>query len=159
MTSDIEKKQKSIHTLLTCVFFLNLVIFAAILLIFLFLKGDVFKSIDNGNVIYERYAIIITLALVPVALKLFQKLSLKYSVLPSDEYLCKYTWIYILRMLLIDIAIAINIVGFYIFDSKNLAYLTVVPLFALAFCFPSKRIPLKDTLEEKIDNNTSIDKD
>lgn len=148
----MENKEKYTQTRLKLIFWVNLSIAVIALLAILLIVGPNFGTNIAPGVLFEQYSIIITLACIPLSLKLFHSQYQKIKDKEQDEFLRKYINAYILRMAILDAAIAINIAGLYIYESHNAVYMAIITIFALFFCFPNKKI-----LENrKEDNNKNI---
>lgn len=130
---------------LSIVFWSNVVLFSILLVGLLLVKGPEFASETQNSVIFERWAIILTLATIPGALKLFHFLLNKIQSLPLDVFLKKYGQIFLLRMVILDIAGIVNIIGFYIYENLNFVYMSILIIFALFFCCPNKNSLLQVT--------------
>lgn len=148
---------RRLNTRLLIFFWCNLLFFVSALLFILYVKGPDVGVENPDGVVFERYAIIITLACIPLALKFYH--SQYKKIQQNDEepqpFLKKYVRIYVLRTLILDLAIIANIAGIYVFGAKNFIFMTIITLFALLFCFPNKSYlePKADTdIEENINN-------
>lgn len=136
MNSISNKRYKS----LSIFFWLNiLILIISFILIYLYKDPNQRISIDQ-SVIFERYAIIITLASIPLTLKVFHSYISKAKSLSFDVYKKKYLFLYILRIVIFDLVAIMNIIGYYFCVANNFLYLTVVAMFAIAFCYPSKDV-------------------
>lgn len=94
----------------------------------------------EDSVIFERYAIIITLGSIPLALKMFHSYISKAKSSSFEVYQRKYKHLYILRIVIFDIVALMNIMGYYFSGANNFLYLATVIILAIAFCYPSKDI-------------------
>lgn len=148
-------KMRTLHIRLTILFWVNLLVLVAILLFILRAKGPDFASEPTTNISFERYAIILTLACIPITLKLFHTNQQKIKLLDQDEYLKKYLKIYLLRIVVFDLVAALNLVGFEMYNSQNTMYLTIIIIFALFFCYPGKGALQNKSGNENI-NKTQI---
>lgn len=148
-------KLRSTHIRLTVLFWVNLSVLVAILLFILHAKGPDFASEPTTNVSFERYAIILTLACIPVTLKLFHTNQQKIKLLDQDKYLKKYSKIYLLRIVVFDLVAVLNLIGFEMYNSQNTMYLTIIIIFALFFCYPGKGALHNESGNKNI-NNTQI---
>lgn len=142
------------YTALKWLFGINIIIIAGITLYMLQIKGPDFGLETQNGVIFERYAIILTLIAIPAALKLFSVMTGKLQDLPKQEKNKKYISYYILRIIILDMAAAVNIIGFYLYESTNFVYLAVIVMFALCFTFPGKAYNML-----KIENKQSENKE
>lgn len=133
-------------------FWLNIILLAVALLIVLQMKGPDFASFPATNLSFERYAIILTLALIPISLKLFHSHHQKIAGLEQDIFLKKYAIAYYLRIAVFDIAAILNLTGFQLYNSQNTMYLTIMIIFALFFCYPSKKALQNESENEESKN-------
>jgi hypothetical protein len=133
-------------------FWLNIVLLTVALLVVLQAKGADFASFPTTNVSSERYAIILTLALIPASLKLFHSYHQKIKELEQDTFLRKYTIAYYLRIVIFDIAVILNLTGFQLYNTQNTMYLTIMIIFVLFFCYPNK-IALQNEFESEESEN------
>ena len=132
---------KLLYKRLLLFFWINLIVVAGISLYLLYLKGFGFDMGAGSSVLFEQYSIIITLACIPLSLKLFHSQYKKIQQLDAEVFIKKYAIAYILRMIVLDIVIAVNVVGIYLYDSRNAIFMTLITIFALFFCFPDKKAP------------------
>lgn len=95
-------------------------------------------NIMQSHVTLERYGIIITLIGIPIALKLFYNRINKLTKANFTEYLKKYRFEYLIRLLLLNIICFFNIVSLYITGSKNFYFMVIVTIFAFFLCAPQK---------------------
>lgn len=121
-------------------FWLNIAILIIATIILMYINGPAWGEGVEPNVTFERYAIIVSLICIPLALKLFHSQVKKSRGLEENKYLEKYRNYYFLRLSIIDIAAIFNLVGFYLFESQNLVLMAVICIFALFFCYPGKDI-------------------
>jgi hypothetical protein len=133
-------------------FWSNIIILIGVLLFLLQIKGPDFGEHIEGNIVLERYVIILTLVAIPGALKLFSVLINKKKGQPSEQFLTDYMKIYMLRAAILDIVVIVNLIGFYIYEASNFVYLTIITLFAICFSFPGRSIMHKDEKEEEIED-------
>jgi nicotinamide riboside transporter PnuC len=116
-------------------------------------KGPDFASFPATNIAFERYAIIITLAVIPISLKLFHSYHQKIKSLNQDVFIKKYTTAYYLRLFIFDIVAILNLTGFQLYNSHNTMYLTIMIIFALFFCYPNKQALQNKSENEKPEND------
>lgn len=135
MSNQIKKS----YTLQIIVFWVNIILLAIALLFVLQAKGPDFASFLTTNIAFERYAIILTLAIIPISLKLFHSYHQKIKSLGQDKFIKKYTIAYYLRLITFDIVAILNLTGFELYNSHNTMYLTIMIIFALFFCYPNKQ--------------------
>lgn len=144
----MQKENNNIHKKLSILFWFNIVTVAIIFSIILFLKGPDFGNISS-NVAFERWAIIITIAIIPLTLKGYHFL-LKKIKEQNNELNKRYTLLFITRLLIFNLLAVMNIVGFEIFEANNFIYLTIVTIFAMVFCLPSRNdLSLSQDLSEE----------
>ena len=152
----MKNKQKKLHSNLKKLFWINTLTFLAFTIALMYIVGPFWGEGVEQHVVFERYAIIITLISIPLALKLFHSQTKKAESDEDDIYLKKYKTAYYLRFAIIDAAIIFNLVGFYLFQSQNLILMAVICIFALFFCYPPKdwaRIKEEDVKIENDNNN------
>ena len=138
---------KKIKFRLTIYYIISILI---VIIGFVFTASHVKNFISNdSSIILERYAILITLAAIPLALKLFHRQVKKLNKTDISIYLKKYQTLYVARLLILVIICAFNITCLYITASKNFYFLIIITIFAFFLCFPQK-IGLD---YNKIDNN------
>lgn len=109
-----------------------------VLLALLQMKGPDFGMDTQSGVIFERYAIILTLVAIPGALKLYPVLLNKKKDISAEQFLKRYFRIYMLRAGILDLAVVMNLIGFYIYESVNFVYLVCITILAICFSFPVK---------------------
>lgn len=134
------RKLKKMYQRLLLVFWINLIIVMGISLYLLYLKGFGFSMGAGSSVLFEQYSIIITLACIPLSLKLFHSRNKKIQQLETDAYINKYSIAYVIRMVVLDLVVALNIIGFSLYDSRNAIFMTLIAIFALFFCFPDRKM-------------------
>lgn len=146
----MENKQIKLHSNLKKLFWINTLTIIALTIALMYIVGPFWGEGMDQHIVFERYAIIITLISIPLALKLFHSQTKKAEIEEEDIYLKKYKTAYYLRFAIINAAIIFNLVGFYLFESQNLILMAVICIFALFFCYPPKdSIKIK---EEEIEN-------
>lgn len=134
----------------------NIFIILVFIAVFLLEGGDVGNN-ASSNVTLERWSIIITLASIPFALRMFHSYLKKSNILEHSQYLSRYKKLYIGRLLLLDLVAGINIIGFEIYKANNFIYLTIVVIFALLFCHPNRDDLAKRDTATKENNTNSND--
>ena len=149
MSSQIKKT----YILQTIVFWINIILLTISLLVVLQAKGPDFASTPATNIAFERYAIILTLAIIPISLKLFHSYHQKIKSLDQDIFIKKYTTAYNLRLIAFDMAAILNLTGFQLYNSHNTMYLTIMIIFALFFCYPSKQALQNESENDKSEND------
>lgn len=130
---------KKSYTLQIIVFWVNIILLVIALLFVLQAKGPDFASFPTTNIAFERYAIILTLAIIPISLKLFHSYHQKIKSLSHDKFIKNYTIAYYLRLITFDIVAILNLTGFQLYNSHNTMYLTIMIIFALFFCYPNRQ--------------------
>ncbi len=144
---------KKTYTLQIIIFWVNIVLLAIALLVVLQSKGPDFASSPATNIAFERYAIILTLAIIPLSLKFFHSYTQKIKNLGQDTYIKKYTTAYYLRLIIFDMMTILNLTGFQLYNSHNTMYLTIMIIFALFFCYPNKQALQNEPENEKAEDN------
>jgi hypothetical protein len=135
----MENKRKRLFKSLLLLFWSNIVLLPVVLTGLLFSKDFAFGNSAHANVVFEQYSIIISLACIPVSLKLFHSRYRKILPLEEDTFLDKYLVAYITRLFILDAVAILNLTGLYLFDSRNAMYMTIIIIFALFFCYPSRK--------------------
>ncbi|WP_101689703.1 hypothetical protein [Dysgonomonas massiliensis] len=136
------------HKQFKTIYWINLLIFIIGFLGLLQVKGPDFGTNIESDIAFERYAIIITLASIPLALKLFHNMMSKTKNLDAYATETIYKKAYFIRLGILDLAAIINIIGFHLFEATNFIYMTIVVLAAMLFCYPSSNI--QKTEEEEL---------
>lgn len=131
------KMIKGVVNQLTLVYWINLICLFLIGLYLLFTVGITGKSETESDFICERFGIIFTLILIPLALKFYHKRHKKIIEYDCDKYLNNLKKMFYLRMLIIDFTIIFNLICFYNIESVNFLYLVLIGLFAFFACYPS----------------------
>lgn len=144
---------KKTYTLQITVFGVNIILLAIALLVVLQAKGPNFASDPSTNIAFERYAIILTLAIIPGSLKLFHSYHQKIKSLSQDTFIKKYATAYYSRLIIFDVMAILNLIGFQLYNSHNTMYLTIMIIFALFFCYPNKQALQNESENEKSENN------
>lgn len=147
----MKNKERRLYRSLILLFWVNMVLLLGVFS-FLLLSKDLVGSSIVPNVVFEQYSIIISLACIPISLKLFHSQYKKIAVLEQNKFLDKYFIVYILRLFILDAAAILNLAGLYLFDSKNAMYMTIIIIFALFFCYPNRK-SLSENREEASDND------
>lgn len=130
----MDTPEKSLNRRLKIYFTISLTI-TVILLLFV-ADYTIRYSILAPNVMLERYGIMITIIAIPGALKLFQFFMNKQKKDNVGEYLSKYRFYYIVRLIILELVCFFNILSLYITGSKNFMFMTIITIFALFFCLP-----------------------
>lgn len=130
------------------IYWINLLIFIIGFLTLLQVKGSNFGTNTESDITFERYAIIITLASIPLALKLFHSMMSKTRDIDASNTEAVYKKAYFIRLGILDLAAMVNIIGFYLFEATNFIYMTIVVLAAMLFCYPNSNI--QKTEEEEL---------
>lgn len=144
---------KKTYTLQIIIFWINIILLTIALLVVFFGKGPDFASSPATNVAFERYAIILTLAIIPISLKLFHSYYQKIKGLSQNTFIKKYTTAYYLRLIAFDTMAILNLTGFQLYNSHNTMYLTIMIIFALFFCYPNKQALQNEPENEKAEND------
>lgn len=147
----MEKQELKIHNILKALFIINLVLFLIVEVVLMFAKGPIWNEFET-NVIFERYAIIVTLAAIPSVLKLYQSRLEKYKSLNIEHFGKKYITLYILRLLILDAVVVMNLIGFYLYESENFIIMALITTVAFLFCLPNKdTFPKPKKIEDDVD--------
>lgn len=144
-----------IHKQLSAIFWINFLFFILGFLCLLYSKGPDFGNGVESNVTFERYAIILTLASIPLALKLFHNIVNKANKENNGNLEKTYKKAYFIRLAILDIAAIVSIAGFYLYEANNFIYMTIVILAALVFCYPNKSILDEDISNENLNDSTN----
>ena len=119
-------------------YWINISILIVILAYLMYVNGPYWGEDIKTNAVYERYSIIITMACIPLALKLFYSKIKKSEDLAYEPFLKVYKTQYLLRLFILDISALFCLVGFYLFESQNLVLMAIINISATLFCYPSK---------------------
>ena len=132
----MNEKSKSVHKKLNIAFLISLILSTVIVLIVFF----VVKKINNPtpSVVLERYAILITLAAIPLSLKVFHSQMEKLKKNNPEDYLKKYQMYYLMRLGILECVYLFNLASLYITGAKNFILIIIVIIFALCLCAPKK---------------------
>lgn len=154
----MEYKQKNLQSHLKKLFWINTLSIIVVTIALMYIIGPFWGENIEPNVVFERYAIIVTLACIPLGLKLFHSAIKKIErEKDKDIYLNKYRKAFYTRFAIIDAAVIFNLIGFYLFESQNLILMAVICIFALFFCFPGKdsigTVREEKEVETETDNN------
>lgn len=141
-------KKNKLDKGLSFIFWVNIILVTSIFLLVLWLKGPDFGKITT-NIAFERWAIIITLASIPIGLKVFHSQMIKYREQNKSKLTKRYKQLYLGRLLLFELVVAMNIIGFQIYESSNFIYMTIIMIFAMVFCYPNKNIYFVDEPENE----------
>lgn len=150
----MKNKQQQVYKSLMVIFWLNVILLLAVLSVLLFIKGIALSNSMSSNVVFEQYSIIVSLACIPISLKLFHSQYQKILPLEEDKFLEKYFTAYITRLFILDAVAILNLTGLYLFDSRNAMYMTIIIIFALFFCYPSRK-----ALDNRQDDENDLNKD
>lgn len=153
----MKNKTDKLHSYLKIFFWSNIIILTGVFVFLLQIKGPEFGHGVEKNIIFERYAIIFTMIAIPGALKLFSVLINKRKDLPADKFLKEYIKIYVLRAIIMDTAVIVNLIGFYMYEASNFVYLSVIAIFALCFSFPGKGLMYKEEVHATAESENNIE--
>lgn len=143
----MKSQTDKIHFYLKFFFWCNIVVLTTVFLLLLQIKGPDFGKDMQSNIIFERYAIIFTLIAIPGALKLYSVLINKKKDMSPDQSAKRYVNLYMLRAGMLDAAVIVNLIGFYMNEAVNFVYLTIIALFAVCFSFPNKIVPAEEVAD------------
>lgn len=133
-------------------FWINIIIISGLTFSLYIGKGPDFNGLTSSNVLFERYAILLTLAVIPLSLKLFHNHYQKIASLETIAFRQKYLLASYIRIIVFDAVIALNLVGFHLYNSLNTLYLTIMIIFALFFCYPNKKALQNEQASEESEN-------
>lgn len=149
----MEEKSGKLISRLKIFFWVDLIVLLAVLFYLMYIKAPFWGDRIAQNAVFERYAIIITLACIPLALKLFHSQLKKAESLPCTDYLRVLKTQYIIRFIILDSVALFNMSGFYFLESQNLILMSVISVFALFFCYPNKAmLPVVSVNDEQKDD-------
>ena len=151
----MKEEQKKIKNKLTIIFWLNITIFIGITLFLVTQVGITGKSVTKEDFMWERFAIILTVAIIPLALKIFHT---KHKTILKEElhvFLKKLQSIFYLRIAALDIVIILNFIGFYFIGALNFIYLAAITIFAFLMCYPTES--MIDPVQEELITNDKND--
>ncbi|HBK31377.1 MAG TPA: hypothetical protein DDZ96_11100 [Porphyromonadaceae bacterium] len=132
-------------------YYIHVTVIAALLALVLFRVIDLSRYAEFITVTAERYAILVTIIAIPVALKTFSERLKKVSKgsinRPPEK---EYARAYFIRLYSVGIVTVANIVLFSCSRNHNFLWLTIVLLIIYFFCKPSdaELIALTDTEKE-----------
>ncbi len=145
----------------------NIILLAIFFLLLLFGLIPLFVDSRAVNITLERYVIMITIIVIPVALKFFAS-RLKKAVLPMEAAIAatKYKNIYFVRLYTIGVVTLMQIILFALSRNMNFFWFTVVLFIIFIFCKPSyeelesltKEAPKnnpEEVVEEPLNENTN----
>lgn len=156
----MEYNQKKLQTHLKKLFWINILSIIIATIALMYIIGPFWGESVVQNVVFERYAIIISLICIPLGLKFFHTQVKKAENEERSIYLKKYKNAYYLRFAIMNIAIIFNLVGFYLFESQNLILMALICTFALFFCYTGKNsIRTEEDIyaEDKEENSNNIE--
>ena len=133
-----ETAANKVITLLKRHYYATFLLLAGLFLLVLLRLIPFPEGLLSGSVVLERYAIMITIIVIPMALKLFAD-SLKKIQRPLDpsEADRKYKKLYYLRLYSIAGVTLMNILLYGFSRNSNFMWLTVVLFIIFLFCKPS----------------------
>ena len=121
-------------------------VFAAIIAVAAFETGYITKGVmglafsDNDLYYFEMGTILLTMALVPIALKSFSRTMKRANSANSQEALKLYYKSSLLRIFLLFIPLVANIFIYYGTEYDGALYCGIVSLAALIYSYPSGRV-------------------
>lgn len=148
----MEKEQKQLKNQLTFIFWINILLSIALIFFTFLEKGIHGRSITEQELRWERFAIIFTFIIIPLSLKYFHKQSKKIIDKELSVFLKKVKEYYLYRILMIDIVIIGNLIGYYTIGAMNFLYLAIISTIIFVFCYPAEAI-----VDPVIKNNVESD--
>lgn len=158
----MQDTQRKLKRKLTVIFWLNITVFIAISLYMVTLVGITGKSETKDDFMWERFAIILTVAAIPFSLKFFHTQYKKAVTLAIKAFLTKVEKLYYFRILALDITIILNLIGFYFIGALNFIYLAAITIFAFLMCYPTESLidPVeKEIIEDEIEKSEDLTND
>jgi hypothetical protein len=131
----MKEEQSSTYRRLRLIYIGSIAV-STLLFIAVFLMNEGRQPIES--ILLERYAILITLIGIPLALKLFHN---KTKVLNTSEivdYLRKYYKQYVLRLIILELIFLFNLISLHRTGEKNFIFMIIITIFALVLCAPQK---------------------
>lgn len=147
----MKKEQRKLKNKLTFVFWLNTVTFIALALFLVSHIGINGVSETKDDFMWERFGIILTVAVIPFSLKIFHTQFKKIIGEELSLFLSKLQKLFFLRILALDIVIILNFIGFYYIGALNFIYMAAIAIFAFLMCYPTES--MIDPIEENITTN------
>lgn len=147
----MKNEQRRTKNKLTTIWWLNTIIFIGLSFVMVYLVGINGKSESKEDFMWERFAIILTVAIIPLALKLFHT---RHKRIKDEElpiFLKQLEKLFNFRLAALDIVILINFTGFYFISALNFIYLATITIFAFLMCYPTEA--MIDPIEEEIITN------
>lgn len=159
----MQDTQQKLKRKLTLIFWLNIAVFIALSLFMVTLVGITGKSETKEDFMWERFAIILTVAAIPFSLKFFHTQYKKIQKLDLKAFLPKVEKLYYFRLLILDLTIVLNLIGFYYIGALNFIYLAAITIFAFLMCYPTETLidPIEKEIieEEDIENTEDLTND
>lgn len=152
-------EEKTIRLLRTH-YFIHIAALALFFLLVLFRVLPVFSDEEAVSVVLERYAIMISIIAVPLALKLF---AVKIKKIPAGIDLPtaakKYKNAFFLRLYIVSTVTLLNILLFAFSRNTNFLWMTVVLFIVFVFCKPAfpELVDLANKPSAEIKEENSID--
>ena len=121
-------------------------IFATIIAIAAFetgylVKGALAMNLGEQDLYYiEVSTIMLTMAIIPLALKWFSRTMSKSTNLDKNAFLKLYSKMSLIRMFLLFIALIVNIFIYYGVDYNGAMYCAIVSLGALLYSYPTGKV-------------------
>ena len=153
----MKEEQKKLKKQLIIIFGANMLLAVSLILVLLFHKGISGRSLTETDFIWERFAIIMTTIMIPVALKAFHSRYQNILGLDMPLFLKKVKEYYIYRLLILDIVIITNLICFYLIGALNFLYMAVIVAVIFVFCYPTEAT-VDPIVEEEIksDNEENL---
>lgn len=136
----MRKEQKQLKNQLTFIFWSNILLSISFILFTFLEKGINERSLTEQDLRWERFAIIFTIIIIPLSLKSFHKQLKKIVDEELPVFLKKVKEYYLYRILLIDIVIIGNLIGYYKVGAMNFLYMAIISTIVFVFCYPTEAI-------------------
>lgn len=151
----MKKEQRKLKKTLALFFWANLILCVAIALFLVYEVGVDGKSVSKNDFMWERFAIILTVGVIPLSLKIFHSQHKKIIRDDLPLFLGKLKNIFCLRILALDIVVILNFVGFYYIGALNFIYMASIAIFVFLMCYPTDSMidPVLEKITTNDDNN------
>lgn len=147
----MKDEQRKIKNKLTAIWWLNTIVFIVLSLLMVYLVGIQGKSVSKEDFMWERFAIIFTVAVIPFSLKIFHTQHKKIIKEELPIFIKKLENLFYFRLIALDIVIVTNLAGFYAINALNFIYLATITIFAFLMCYPTESMidPVQEELITK----------
>lgn len=147
----MKEEQKKLKSVFTLFFWINMILFVSLALFMVSIVGMDGQSATKSDFAWERFSIILTVAIIPLSLKLFHSNHKKIASEELPIFLTKLKKLYYLRILALDIVILLNFAGFYCIGALNFIYMAAITIFVFLMCYPTES--MVDPIQENITTN------